>query len=441
MIVVLIKAGQLILSLSILVLLHEFGHFITARMFKTRVEKFYLFFNPWFSLFKYTKGDTEYGLGWLPLGGYVKIAGMIDESMDKEALKQPPQPWEFRSKPAWQRLIIMLGGIIMNVLLGITIYWMLLFAYGEQYIPTANLKYGIAVDSVAESVGFKSGDKILAINGKPVENFNKVMKSMIIDMASTVSIDRNGTPTNVLISDKNIKTIIDNKGAAGFIAPRFPFIIDEVSPGAAKDAGLKHNDVIVAINEEGGMFFDEVRKLLYKNKGTEASITVLRDHKLVSQKVMVPSDGIIGVKVISPDNFFKTEKITYTFFSALPAGISKAWETLVDYIKQFALIFSPTVQGYRHVGSFLTIGDQFSANWDWGVFWSFTGFLSIALAFMNLLPIPALDGGHVMFTLYEMISRRKPGEKFLEYAQMVGMVILLFIMAFALGNDIIQRVL
>lgn len=434
---ILIKAGQLFLSLSILILLHEFGHYIAARMFKTRVEKFYLFFNPWFEIFKFKKGETEYGLGWLPLGGYVKIAGMIDESMDKEAMKLPPQPYEFRSKPAWQRLIIMLGGIIMNVLLGIFIYWMLLFFAGEEYIPTKNLSYGIAVDSIGREMGFQNGDQIIAVDGKPVENFNKIAATIIIDMAKVVTVQRNGETVQVPIDELMIKKVIDSK-SVNFISARMPFVIKAFSPNSvAKTAGLEPEDQVIAINNQPAFFYDEVRNQLTENREKEIAISVLRNKDTVTKSITLSADGLLGVQVAPGTDFMKTEVVKYSFFGALPAGINKAWETLANYVKQFALIFSSKVQGYKHVGGFISIANAFEPTWNWLSFWSFTGFLSIALAFMNLLPIPALDGGHVVFTLYEMITRRKPNEKFLEYAQVAGMVILLTLLVYANGNDIV----
>jgi regulator of sigma E protease len=349
---ILIKAGQLFLSLSILILLHEFGHYIAARMFKTRVEKFYLFFNPWFEIFKFKKGETEYGLGWLPLGGYVKIAGMIDESMDKEAMKLPPQPYEFRSKPAWQRLIIMLGGIIMNVLLGIFIYWMLLFFAGEEYIPTKNLSYGIAVDSIGREMGFQNGDQIIAVDGQPVENFNKIAATIIIDMARVVTVQRNGETVQVPIDELMIKKVIDSK-SVNFISARMPFVIKAFSPNsAAKTAGLEPEDQVIAINNQPAFFYDEVRNQLTENREKEIAISVLRNKDTVTKSMTLSADGLLGVQVAPGTDFMKTEVVKYSFFGALPAGINKAWETLANYVKQFALIFSSKVQGIQTCGRF-----------------------------------------------------------------------------------------
>ncbi|MCS6991634.1 MAG: RIP metalloprotease RseP [Chitinophagales bacterium] len=436
---VLIKGGQLLLSLSILIVLHELGHYLAARWFGVRVEKFYLFFNPWFSLLRFRYKGTEYGVGWLPLGGYVKIAGMVDESLDREQLRQPPQPYEFRSKPAWQRLIIMLGGIIMNVLLGVLIYWMLLLLRGEQYLPVANMKYGIAVDSIGAALGFQDGDRIVAIDGEPVENFAAVPARIIIDRARTVTVERNGRQVEVTLTDADIAKIVDSRNAATFISVRFPFVVHEVmAGGAADEMGMRRNDVVVAVNDMPVIFYHDVRRLLYLSRNQPVAVTVLRDGRLVRLAGTLGADGLLGVRPYFYDQFLKTESKKYNIFTAFPAGISKAWATVEGYAKQFALIFSPEIQGYKHLGGFITIASAFSPVWDWEAFWSFTGFLSLVLAFMNLLPIPALDGGHVLFTLVEMVTRRKPGEKFLEYAQIAGMVFLLALILYANGNDIFR---
>jgi len=433
---ILIKAAQFFLSLSILIILHEFGHYITAKLFKCRVDKFYLFFDPWFSLFKVKKGETEYGIGWVPLGGYVKIAGMVDESMDKEALSKPAQPWEFRSKPAWQRLIILVAGITMNVLLGIVIFWMLLYFVGEEYIPNANVKYGIVADSLAQKIGFQSGDKLISIDGKPIKKFDKAVIDIIIDQNKTVLVDRGGKQVAITISAGDLKEIIDTKDI-GMLAVRMPFVVDSVSDTTvAKKAGFKKNDKVIAINDIQTEYYDEGRTELEKNKNKPVSITVLRGTDTVKLSLAVPSTGKIGVLAKSPTDFIKTDTIHYGFFEAFPAGVKRTYTTLADYIKQFKLIFSSKIQGYKHLGGFLSIGSAFTPKWDWVAFWSFTGFFSIVLAFMNLLPIPALDGGHVLFTLYEMITGRKPGDKFLEYAQLAGMVLILGLLLLANGNDI-----
>jgi len=436
---ILIKAGQLFLSLAILITLHELGHFVAARIFGTRVEKFYLFFNPWFSIAKKKIGDTEYGLGWLPLGGYVKIAGMIDESMDKEQLKQPAQPWEFRAKPAWQRLIIMLGGIIVNLILGWFIYSMLLFSVGESYIPAKSAAYGImATDSTALKIGLRNGDKIVSVGGEPIEKHQDVPIKILLNDDRTIEVDRNGERVSIPVSDSHVKGIIASQ-TGGFITERFPFVIAGFGDASvAEKSGLKKDDQVIAVNGEPTFFFDEVRDALTRNKGDTIRVTALRGTDTVHQAVALGNDGLLGVFTKTSPDYFPVAVKEYTLAQSFPAGYHKAKKTLTDYIRQFKLIFNRDIEGYKHLGGFISIGKAFSPQWDWVNFWSFTAFLSIALAFMNLLPIPALDGGHVVFTLYEMVTRRKPNEKFLEYAQIAGMVILLSLMAYANGNDIVK---
>jgi len=435
---ILIKAGQLFLSLAILVTLHEFGHYLAARIFGARVEKFYLFFNPWFSIAKKKIGDTEYGLGWLPLGGYVKIAGMIDESMDKEQMMQPAQPWEFRAKPAWQRLVIMLGGITVNLILGWFIYAMLLYSVGESYIAAKDAKYGIMADSTAMKIGLRSGDKIVSVGGEPIEKLNDIAAKVLLNDARTIQVDRQGQRVNVDIPNSSIKTLIAAQNA-GFVSERVPFVIaafGDESP--AKKAGLKEGDQVVAIDNTPTFFFDEVRGELMKHRGDTVNVKAVRGTDTIHQAVALGKDGMLGVMPKGPADYFPIAVKEYSFAESFPAGLHKAKKTLVDYVKQFKLIFNKDVEGYKHLGGFISIGKVFSPQWDWVNFWSFTAFLSLALAFMNLLPIPALDGGHVVFTLYEMITRRKPNEKFLEYAQIAGMVILLSLMAYANGNDLVR---
>lgn len=436
--IILIKALQLILSLSILVIVHEFGHFIAARIFKTKVEKFYLFFDWGFSLFKFKKGETEYGIGWLPLGGYVKIAGMVDESMDKEQMKLPAQPWEFRSKPAWQRLIIMMGGIIMNVILGIFIYSMILFAWGEEYVPMANMREGIAVDSTAMKMGLQSGDKIISVNGQSVEKINDVFAKIVFDGATNIQVERAGAKMDITIADGSLKEIIATQ-KGDLINPRIPFFVDSLEPGSgAEKAKFEKHDQIIAIDGNSLPYFDLAKPYIIDHKGKTVSVTLLRKGDTLTTPVSISEEGAIGVYPTPPDKLYGTKKIDYGFWASFPAGYNKTWTTLSNYVKQFKLIFSPKVQGYKQIGGFITMGKVMSPTWDWQSFWSFSAFLSIALAFMNFLPIPALDGGHVLFTLYEMITRRKPSDKFLEYAQVVGMVFLLALMIFANGNDIIK---
>jgi len=435
---ILIKILQLLLSLSILVIFHEFGHFITAKIFKTRVEKFYLFFNPWFSLFKFTFKETEYGVGWLPLGGYVKISGMIDESMDKEQMKQPPQPWEFRSKPAWQRLIIMLGGVFVNILLAIFIYIFMLSLWGEQYIPTSEVKYGITVDSLAYEMGLRNGDKIISVDNRPVEEFHKIPSEIIIEEVKTIQVERNGKKTEIEVPKGFLNKLVQHRNP-DFIGIRIPFYVGGFSKDSpALVAGLKEKDRIIGINGEPSLYFDEFRDKIKESKGKEANIKVVRDGDTLVREVKVTPEGLIGVYAENPSNFFNLREKDYSFLEAIPAGTVKAYKGVENYLKQLKLLFSPEVKAYESVGGFITIGSIFPSVWDWQSFWGLTAFLSIMLAILNILPIPALDGGHVMFLLYEIIARRKPSDKFLEYAQIVGMVLLFSLLIFANGNDIMR---
>lgn len=440
---ILIKASQLIFSLSILVILHELGHFIPSKLFKMRVEKFYLFFDPWFSIFKIKKGDTEYGIGWIPLGGYVKISGMIDESMDKEQMKKPAEPWEFRSKPAWQRLIVMVGGVTVNLILAMVIYAMLLFTFGEKYLPTANMKDGIwCIDSLAEDVGFRNGDKIISVDEKKVENFQNVIHEMLY--AKKVQINRNGKDTALLIPKDFIEKLIDKR--APFLYPRIPFYVGGFADNSpAEKAGLKKKDQIIGLNDSDFKYYDEFKARISPFKNETVKLKVKRGNETLDIPVMVDTAGKIGVatalmnfKSLRSADIYDFNVTKYGFFESFPKGIEKAIEKLSDYIRQFKLIFNFETGAYKGVGSFISIGDLFPAQWEWEPFWELTAILSIVLAFMNILPIPALDGGHVMFLLYEVIVRRKPSDKFLEYAQYVGMFLLISIMVYALGNDIFR---
>ena len=433
-----VKAGQLVLSLSILVVLHEIGHFLPAKWFKCRVEKFYLFFDPYFSLFKRKIGETVYGIGWLPLGGYVKISGMIDESMDKEQLKQPAQPWEFRSKPAWQRLIIMVGGVTVNLLLGFFIFAMILFTWGEETLPMQNLKYGVYVDSLGQKIGIRNGDKIVSVNGRPVVNYNQLSSNFILDEAKTIRINRDGRMIDLPVPEGTIRSLIGRKGDP-LAKPAFPAVVDSVMYDSArftKDKLIK-GDTIVALNGAPVKSFYEFQEMKtpLRNKGIR--ITVVRPGgDTVEVGAMTNYNASVFFFPAAPDKFLEFEKLRYSFWESLPAGVAKGWNTLVMNVKNFKLLFtSKEVKTSESLGSFLSIGNMFGAQWDWERFWSMTALLSIILAFMNILPIPALDGGHVMFTLYEMITGRKPGDKFLEYAQMVGMILLLLLMAYAIGLD------
>ncbi len=431
-----LRVAQLLLSLAILVIFHEFGHFLFAKIFKTRVEKFYLFFNPWFSLFKFKKGETQYGIGWLPLGGYVKIAGMIDESMDKEQMKQPPQPWEFRSKPAWQRLLIMLGGVMVNVILAFIIYIAILFVWGEKYISVDEVnKHGIFVDSLGREIGLRDGDLIVSVNDEVLTDYDDVIKNLLLNNPHKLTVNRQGKDTSVIITNEIISGIIKN----GFIfEPRIPFIIEEIpDTSVAKNAGMLPYDKIIAINNEPVSYFQEIKPKLDENKSKKIDLTIIREQSdTVYLSLILPETGKLGVIVQT----IKLDTTNYSFFAAIPAGLSKTVEEVGLYLKQLKLVFTPKTKAYKSVGSFISITKLFPKKWNWEIFWSLTALLSVMLAVLNLLPIPALDGGHVMFTLYEMIVGKKPSDKFLEKAQLVGMVILLALIVYALGNDFINHI-
>ena len=438
----LIKAAQLLMSLSILVVLHELGHFIPAKLFKTRVEKFYLFFDPWFSVVKKKIGDTEYGIGWLPLGGYVKISGMIDESMDKEQMEKPAEPWEFRAKPAWQRLIIMLGGVTVNLLLGIFIYSMTLFVYGDKYLPNENLVDGVwMVSDMATDLGFENGDKFVAADGEKIERFSDVLEKVIV--SKTITVERNGVATDITMPIDVIDQFLNN-GNQQLFYPRIPTVVSGFSENSnAKKAGLKKKDILVAINGVSLTYYDEFKDELANYKSEE--IIVLVDRGGEELNVNVNEDGMLGFKPanLSLKQLEELELYTlashkYGFAASFPAGYNKAIKKLSSYIDQFMLILSPSTGAYKGMGGFGAIGSMFPATWNWEVFWNLTAFLSLMLAFMNVLPIPALDGGHVVFLVYEMIVGRPAPEKVMENAQVVGMIMLLSLLVFANGNDILR---
>lgn len=439
-----LQAGYLLFSLSILVIVHEFGHFITAKWFKCRVEKFYLFFDPWFSIFKKKVGDTEYGIGWLPLGGYVKIAGMVDESMDKEQMKQPPKPWEFRSKPAWQRLIIMLAGVTMNVLLAFFIYAMILYTWGETKLPMQNVTGGIWVtDSLMKEIGLQTGDKVVSVDGEPVKYFDDLQGKILL--GEDVKVIRDGKEQTLHLPVNLIEQLVEKKGKRNpFMLPRQPVIIggfDDSYPQDARQAGLRDYDQIIAVDNVPTPYFDEIGPLLEQKKGDSVSLTILRDGQEIKKEAVVDTAGKLGFLVINSDQadslgVLKLERKKYSLLASFPAGVRKTGEQLDFYVQQFKLILNPKTGAYKGLGGFKTMAQIFpSTGWSWEAFWKITAFFSIILAFMNLLPIPALDGGHVVFTLVEMITGRKPSDKFLEYAQIVGMVILFGLLLFANGND------
>ena len=421
------------------------GHFIPAKLFKTRVEKFYLFFDIKFSLFKKKIGETVYGIGWLPLGGYVKIAGMIDESMDTEAMKEEPKEWEFRSKPAWQRLIIMLGGVTVNFILALIIYIGLAYAYGEQFIPADSLKDGVRVveKEIGDKIGIQTGDKILAVDGDKIEDFNKVYMKIV--EGNSITIERDGQVIEKEIPVDFIATLIDDMDKAKFLSFRQPFVIKEISPGSQnKGVDLQENDEVTAINSQPVTYMDEIIPVLEENRGKKIEVTVRRENGASKDvELQVNDDAKIGVALAGMTleeyanrGFFRIETRKYSFMESIPAGIDKGVTTLTGYLKQLKKIFNPDTGAYKGVGGFAAIGGLFPTSWDWEVFWGTTAFLSIMLAVLNLLPIPALDGGHVMFLLYEMVTGRKPSDKFLEYAQMVGFFLLLALILFANGNDL-----
>ncbi|WP_324024377.1 RIP metalloprotease RseP [Maribacter sp. BPC-D8] len=445
---IIIKTIQFFLSLSILIVLHELGHFIPAKYFKTRVEKFYLFFDVKFSLFKKKIGETEYGIGWLPLGGYVKISGMIDESMDKEAMAEEPKEWEFRSKPAWQRLIIMLGGVTVNFILAVVIFIGLAYAYGEKYIANDSLKDGVWITdtTLGDALGVKTGDKIIAVDDKKIVSINSIVPEIVY--GENITIERDGNTIEKEIPVDFIETISENKESVRFISPRNPFIINTIPEDSPNvNSGFLKGDALVAVEGAPVEYLDQVRPLLESNKGNTINVIVKRDGVDVPLKAKISEEGKMGVSLgldneedYAEKGYFKVETLKYTFIESIPAGWNKGVKTLTDYIKGMKKIFNPDTGAYKEVGGFAAIGGMFPDTWNWPQFWGTTAFISIILAFMNILPIPALDGGHVMFLLYEIITGRKPSDKFLEYAQVTGFFILIALLLFANGNDVYKLI-
>ncbi|MEC7772807.1 MAG: RIP metalloprotease RseP [Bacteroidota bacterium] len=440
---IVIKTIQFFLSLSLLIVLHELGHFIPAKLFKTRVEKFYLFFDVKFSLFKKKIGETVYGIGWLPLGGYVKISGMIDESMDKEQMKEEPKPWEFRSKPAWQRLIIMLGGVTVNFILAVIIFIGLVFTYGEQYIANDSLKDGIWVTekSLGDELGVKTGDKVLSVDGKKIEALQQILPEMVYGESYT--IERDGQVIEKKIPVDFIQTLSEDKDKARFIYYRVPFVISAIpkkSPNV--DSGLQKGDAVVEMAGTPVEYKDQVIPILEANKGGTVPVKVRRNGELIDLTLNVSEEAALGVGLgMTPEEYkeagyLEQKTLKYSFLESIPAGWNKGVKTLTDYIRGMKKIFNPDTGAYKEVGGFAAIGGMFPDTWNWPAFWATTAFISIILAFMNILPIPALDGGHVAFLLYEMVTGRKPSDKFLEYAQMIGFFILIALLLFANGNDL-----
>ena len=433
-----IMAAQLIAGLAILVTLHELGHYLAARAFGIKVEKFYLFFDAWgFKLFSFKRGETEYGVGWLPLGGYVKIAGMIDESLDKEALKKEPQLWEFRSKPAWQRLIVMVAGVTMNVILGILIYWYITFHYGESQLPVSEIKYGLVASPIAEEIGINTGDKIIKINGKKVKYYSDLLSAEVLMGNSVLTIVKvNNDTTTVTIPADFIERFSDETDSR-YVAPRQKFSVEKVIDGSnAEKAGLEEGDRILAVNNTRIEFFDELQEVLRNNKGETVSLTIEREEATINKNVEVTEEGTIGFAPKMEDLQFENQ--TYGLGESFLIGTDKAFSSLIVTIKGLGKIFKGEVSASKSLHGPIGIAKIYGGEWDWYRFWVITGLLSMVLAFMNILPIPALDGGHVMFLTAEAITGKKPSDSFMEKAQITGMIILLGIMAFAIGNDILK---
>ncbi|MAZ29134.1 MAG: RIP metalloprotease RseP [Cytophagaceae bacterium] len=437
-----IRAGQLILSLSILIVLHEFGHFIPARLFKIRVEKFFLFFDVKFALFKKKIGETVYGIGWLPLGGYVKISGMIDESMDKEQMAEEPKPWEFRSKPAWQRLIVMIGGVTVNIILGFLIYILIIAGYGRTYTTADDMKYGFGVYPTMEQYGFQQGDKIVSVNGKPLLDQVSIRNYIMVrDVANVTVMHENGQEETLQLPEDIGSQLFQKGEMFGLTATRFPFTTDSILPDSpAAKAGLRTTDKVVKVNGEAVKYKSDIDNALIRDTTETVKLTILRDGQPQDLDINTGEDGKLGVyfKNTDPDYIAPQHTMKYSFGESITEGIKHGYWTLHDYVVQFKYVF--TSKGATQVGGFGAIAQLFPPAWDWLSFWETTAFISIILAFMNILPIPALDGGHVMFLLYEIITGRKPSDKFMEYAQIAGFFLLIALVLFANGNDLYRAI-
>jgi regulator of sigma E protease len=432
---ILIMVGQLLLGLTILVGLHELGHMLTAKWFGMRVEKYAIGFPP--KVFSKKIGETEYMLGAIPLGGFVKITGMVDESLDTEALKKDPEPYEFRAKPAWQRLIVMMGGIIVNVITGIVIFIALNYYYGESYLPASEVKYGVQPNEIGQDIGFQTGDKIVALNGKPLEKFDDVYSmDMLLGRDSYYTVERNGEQVNISVPTDFMDRMADNKERMFFIQPRVPFVVGEVAPNStASKAGLLPGDYIKTVNGESTQFFSDFQAAMQKYAGKPVTIEVERNNEPVTLKATVNEDGTLG--------FYQKPLVSYatrdySLGESIPLGTNQAFGVITANLKGFGKIFRGEVSASKSLSGPIGIAQIFGDTFNWYKFWSITGMLSMVLAFMNFLPIPALDGGHVVFLTYEMISGRKPSDNFLENAQKVGMVLLLGLMAFAIFNDVFK---
>ena len=432
---IVIKVLQFFMSLSLLVAIHEFGHFIMARVFKIRVEKFYIFFDPWFSLFKWKRGETEYGVGWLPLGGYVKIAGMIDESMDLEQMQAPVQPYEFRAKPAWQRFMVMIAGVVMNILLAMMIYTGIRYAYGESYMANEDVKWGYVFNESAERMGFRDGDKFVSVDGEAIDDVNEVRSKLLLTKEDRhVVVDRAGEQVAFTIPFEQMLEMRRNREYEDLYALRLPFFIDSLASASAIDAGLQVGDQVVALNGEETIGVQEITDKLQQHKSDTVTLTVLRSG--VANELVVPINEEGKMGVMFKGDVFQPRTRTFTLLQAIPAGVSLTLETVADYWQQLKLIFQPKTKMYEELGGFIAIGNIFPSEWNWLQFWTMTAFLSVILAVMNILPIPGLDGGHALFTLWEMITGRKPSDKFLEIMQYIGFAILFALLIYANGNDI-----
>ncbi len=437
--VIFIKILQVILCFSMLVLIHEFGHYIFSKILKVRVEKFYLFFNPWFSIFKFKVGETEYGMGWVPFGGYCKIAGMVDETTKAGDPPAKPEKWEYRSRPAWQRLLIIIGGVLMNVVLAIGIYIGITFAWGDSYVKTSDAKNGFMYSTLAQEMGFRNGDKILSVGGEYIDNFQQIPAAILLDDARQVVVERNGTPVTVTIDDAYIKTMLKDKE---FISLRFPFVVGGVIEGSpAAAAGLQPGDSLVAVNGETLRYFDQYKTVFMEEAGDTIQLSLVRAGQAMTVPLAVSPEGLVGAQSTSDiQGLYPISTRDYGFFESIPVGFKRTFTSIGNYLKQLKLIANPDTEAYKSVGGIIAMGNFFPGYWDWYSFWQITALLSIMLAVLNILPIPMLDGGHVVFILYEMITGRKPSDKFMEGAQWVGMILVFGIIILANGNDIIKLI-
>lgn len=428
-----IKILQFLLSLSLIVVIHEFGHFMFAKLFKCRVEKFYLFFDWKFSLLKKKFGETTYGIGWIPLGGYVKISGMVDESMDKEQLAQEPKPWEFRSKPAWQRLLVIIGGVMMNFILAATIYIFVAFSWGESYIANQDVTSGYEFSETAINVGFENGDKIISVDGKEVANSAMLSQEIILGSERRVKVQRGDEIVDIVITDAQVGQLLKE---SSFIMPRYPFVIGQISTMDNSDV-LQVGDSVVMVNGIHTQFSDEVKTELKNNAGDSVLLSFYRNGVLMDGRAKIDTDGRLGVALSFINNYPITQK-EYSFLEAIPHGLNRGVTQVASYFDQLGLIFNSETEAYKGLGGFITMGKIFPDTWDWMYFWNITALLSIMIGALNIMPIPALDGGHMIFIIYEMITGRQPSQKFMEAAQMVGFILIIGLVVVANGNDIIR---